>query len=684
MTGKRLYVPLVVAMAAVFTIAMMGVVSAAELVTAELAGTANDVTVTQGSSSNFNIDVSATGAIDCDVDAANPSTATVDTAYSFNSSGTLSTSTPSSSMAFYSNGSAQGGSGNCGTTWTGAPAHFSVPASVSANAATPVGTYTIPLSAAAGTTDETNPADATTGKLGDITATSITVHVVAATPTTQNQTITFGALSNKTYGDADFTVAATASSGLAVSFTASGDCTVSGDSVHITGAGSCTITAHQAGNGSYNPAPDVARSFTIAKAPTTTKVTCSGAPFTYTGSAQTPCSASVTGAGGLDENLDVTYTDNINAGTAGASASYGETANYLASSDSTTFTIDKAPTTTKVTCSGGPFTYTGSAQTPCSASVTGAGGLDENLDVTYTDNTNAGTAGASASYTATPNYLGSSDSTTFTIEKAPTTTKVTCSSGPFTYTGSPQTPCSASVTGAGGLSESLTVLYTNNTNAGTATASASYAATPNYLASSDSRNFTIDKANATCTVTGYTVDFDYAFHTATGSCVGVLGESLSGLNLSGTNHKLAGTYADTWTFTDATGNYKDASGTVTDKINPWTLKGFYQPVDMSGVWNVAKNGSTVPLKFEVFGPTTELTDVAAIDTFTVKGVACPSASAPTDDIEMTTTGGTVLRYDTVAGQFVQNWLTPKKAGACYTVTMTTDDGSKISANFMLK
>src|SRR5207253_6045322 len=84
-----------------------------------------------------------------------------------------------------------------------------------------------------------------------------------------NQTITFGPLANKTFGDPDFPVSATASSGLPVSFSASGQCTVTSPSpgtVHITGAGSCTITASQAGNGTYNSAPDVPQSFSIAKA----------------------------------------------------------------------------------------------------------------------------------------------------------------------------------------------------------------------------------------------------------------------------------------------------------------------------------------------------------------------------------------------------------------------------------
>jgi hypothetical protein len=81
-----------------------------------------------------------------------------------------------------------------------------------------------------------------------------------------DQTITFGALPDRTYGDADFSVSATASSGLPVTFSASGNCTVSGSNVHLTGAGSCTITASQAGNALYNPAPDLPQSFNIAKA----------------------------------------------------------------------------------------------------------------------------------------------------------------------------------------------------------------------------------------------------------------------------------------------------------------------------------------------------------------------------------------------------------------------------------
>ena len=81
------------------------------------------------------------------------------------------------------------------------------------------------------------------------------------------QTITFGPLANKTYGAPIFRVSATASSGLAVSFAASGSCTLSGAMVRLRGAGSCTVIASQAGDSNYNAAPDLSRTFSIAPAP---------------------------------------------------------------------------------------------------------------------------------------------------------------------------------------------------------------------------------------------------------------------------------------------------------------------------------------------------------------------------------------------------------------------------------
>ncbi|HSL28108.1 MAG TPA: MBG domain-containing protein [Anaerolineales bacterium] len=121
-------------------------------------------------------------------------------------------------------------------------------------------------------------------------------------------------------------------------------------------------------------------------------------------------------------------------------------------------------------------------------------------------------------------------------------------------------------------------------------------------------------------------------------------------------------------------------------VGTWTLKGFYQPVDMPGasiVYNTVKGGATVPLKFEIISGSTELTALSNVKSLTYAQTSC-TATATSDDIETTATGGTVLRYDSTSGQFVYNWQTPKTPGKCYRVTMTTLDGSTLVAYFKLK
>lgn len=80
------------------------------------------------------------------------------------------------------------------------------------------------------------------------------------------QSIRFRSLPSRVYRDSDFTVKASASSRLRVSFTASGDCSVSGSTVHLLSAGKCWVTAHQPGDSNFNAAPDVDQRFTIEKA----------------------------------------------------------------------------------------------------------------------------------------------------------------------------------------------------------------------------------------------------------------------------------------------------------------------------------------------------------------------------------------------------------------------------------
>jgi hypothetical protein len=160
-------------------------------------------------------------------------------------------------------------------------------------------------------------------------------------------------------------------------------------------------------------------------------------------------------------------------------------------------------------------------------------------------------------------------------------------------------------------------------------------------------------------------------------------DSLSGPDSCSVNgySTAVGSHTLTATATDKAG--RTGTATVTYTVLAWQLKGFYSPVDLGGVWNSVKGGSTVPLKFEAFAAS-ELTSTSAVSSFIQKQVTCPNASAAIDEIEIVSTGGTSLRYDATGGQFIQNWATPKKPGTCHVVTMTTLDGSKISANFTLK
>jgi len=163
-------------------------------------------------------------------------------------------------------------------------------------------------------------------------------------------------------------------------------------------------------------------------------------------------------------------------------------------------------------------------------------------------------------------------------------------------------------------------------------------------------------------------------------------DAVSGIPANGcvvTGYSTAvGNHTMTATATDNAG--RTATATRQYTVDPWTFKGFYQPIDMGTTLNTVKGGSTVPFKFELFAGSTELTDTAKVDQpLRALKVACDTG-ATLDDIELTATGGTSLRYDTTGGQYIYNWQTPKQPGACYNVTITANDGSFQTAHFKLK
>lgn len=68
---------------------------------------------------------------------------------------------------------------------------------------------------------------------------------------------------------------------------------------------------------------------------------------------------------------------------------------------------------------------------------------------------------------------------------------------------------------------------------------------------------------------------------------------------------------------------------------------------------------------------------------TAPQVSCANGTV-LDDLAITATGGTSLRYDSTANQFIYNWQSPRKAGSCYSVTVNFTDGTATTALFQLR
>ena len=131
-----------------------------------------------------------------------------------------------------------------------------------------------------------------------------------------SQSITFASLPTVALGDAPFPLGATASSGLAVSYTSSNPsvATVSGDTVTLIGVGSTTITASQAGNANYQAAASVQRSLSVILA---NPVAYPGGPYkllvggtlSLDGSASLPTGGQTIASYEWDLNNDNTFGD---------------------------------------------------------------------------------------------------------------------------------------------------------------------------------------------------------------------------------------------------------------------------------------------------------------------------------------------------------------------------------------
>src|SRR5207249_3370726 len=171
------------------------------------------------------------------------------------------------------------------------------------------------------------------------------------------------------------------------------------------------------------------------------------------------------------------------------------------------------------------YTYTGSPQTPCTAAATGVGGLNVGVTpVTYTNNTNVGTAGASAAYGGDANHFRSTGTGSFAIGKAASYTVVTFEAAPYTYRGTAFT-ATAQVSGVGGLSAAVTpVVYTGdctNVTSGGLTAPGTYGGDPKHEGSSGSKIITVTQAMRAVTADNKTMLLNGSLPAPTGALTGV-------------------------------------------------------------------------------------------------------------------------------------------------------------------
>ncbi|MBM3835981.1 MAG: hypothetical protein FJ403_22495, partial [Verrucomicrobia bacterium] len=197
-----------------------------------------------------------------------------------------------------------------------------------------------------------------------------------------SQTISFGALSNKNYGDNAFSVSATASSGLPVSFSivsGSAYASISGNAVTITGVGNVTVRASQSGDANYNEAANVDQTFAIGKGSQTISFAALGNKFFGDG----PFTVSATASSGLSVSFSIvsgsayaTLSGNTvtitGTGTVTIRASQGGDNNYNAAPTvDQTFTVSKA----NQTISFGALSNRAFGDQPFGVSATASSGL---------------------------------------------------------------------------------------------------------------------------------------------------------------------------------------------------------------------------------------------------------------------------------------------------------------------
>ena len=386
-----------------------------------------------------------------------------------------------------------------------------------------------------------------------------------------------------TYGNASVNLSATVSPNTVnvgtVTFTINGSTATSGT---VTGgaatasfplsavnAGTYTIAAAYSGgtgfNASNNSAQSPAPTLTVGKADATCEVT--GYSVTYDGDPHT-ATGSCKGVGGADlsADLDLSGTTHTAAGTYLADEwSFTDTSGNYNDQDSTVDdSIGKADATCEVT--GYSVTYDGD---PHTATGTCTGVEDETLsglDLSGTTHTDAGDySGDAWSFTdTTGNYHDQAGTVDDNIGKA----DAECSIFNYhlTYDAAAHTATGWCTGVEDETLSGLDLSGTTHTDAGDYSGDAwSFTdTTGNYHDQNGTVDDLIDKADASCSISGYSGVYDADAHGATGSCEGVGGEDAGTLDLGDSFTDVPGGTAN-WSFT-GNGNYNDQASSVDIEI----------------------------------------------------------------------------------------------------------------------
>ena len=450
----------------------------------------------------------------------------------------------------------------------------------------------------------------------------------AATPVTQSftvngteQVITFGSIATQTVGT-PLTLAATASSGLPVSFTSTTTsvCTVSGATATFVASGTCTIDANQTGNSTYAAAPTVAQSFNVVALPATATPTFTLPAGTYTSTEQTGISDTTASA-------VIYYTTDGSTPTASSTKYNGpvaisasETLKAIAVAPgssssavaSATYTLNMTASVPVISPSGGTYTteqtvtlsdstggaaiyYTTNGATPTTSSMLYSGPITisatEAIKAIAAAKGYSNSAVVSATYTinlpaaATPTFsvLAGTYATSQTVTLSDTTSNTT-----IYYTTNGTTPTTSSAVYANAITvsatETLQAIAAANGYNNSAVATATYTINPGAFA---------------C----------HIIYTITPQNTTAFGATIT---IENTGTAAIGSWTLTWTFANGqeitqlwNGNETQAGAKVT-VTNPSYNTGIpagtsYTGMGFNGAWNGTTN--TAPTSFAVNGTT---------------------------------------------------------------------------------